>query len=192
MDSAKAYEIHARNYLISRDQSNIGADIIERWSRTLNNGAMILELACGGGYPITSILQNAGLKIWAMDSSPTLISEFKIRFPMIPVQCAKVQECDFFGQKYDAILAIGLIFLLSEADQLNLITRISSILKVRGRFMFTAPIEKGEWKDLITGLTCKSLGIEIYEKQLIEAGFHICSTFVDQGGNNYYEVERIN
>lgn len=57
--------------------------------------------------------------------------------------------------------------------------------------MFTAPIEKGEWKDLNTGIECRSLGQETYEKYLSEAGFRVVSTFTDQGANNYYDVERL-
>lgn len=191
MDSAEAYEAHAREFLLGRDRSPIGAVVVHQWSRTLRKGAGVIELACGGGYPITRVLQAAGLELWAVDSSPTLVAEFTSRFPAIPVQCARVQESDFFGRKYEGAIAIGLLFLLSEVDQATLISRVSEILVSRGRFLFTAPTPYGTWKDLNTGLECTSLGQERYEELLRDSGFRVLATYTDQGENNYYDVEMV-
>lgn len=188
MDSSQAYEVHAREFLQGRDASPIGSRVVEQWSRSLRTGATVIELACGGGYPITRVLHAAGLQLWAVDSSPTLAAEFRARFPGIPIQCAKVQDTDFFGRMYEAAIAIGLIFLLPESEQAALISRVAGILAPGGRFLFTAPLEKGEWIDMNTGLECRSLGQASYEKLLREAGFEVLATFSDQGANNYYDV----
>lgn len=191
MDSAEAYEAHAREFLLGRDRSPIGAVVVDQWSRTLRKGAEVIELACGGGYPITRVLQTAGLDLWAVDSSPTLVAEFRSRFPTIPVQCARVQESDFFGREYEGAIAIGLLFLLSEMDQAALISRVSKILVSGGRFLFTAPIQYGIWHDLNTGLECTSLGQERYEELLRDSGFRVLATYTDKGENNYYDVEMV-
>lgn len=191
MDSAKAYEAHAHEYLRGRDTSPIGTQIIEQWSRTLPKGATVIELACGGGYPVTRVLNAAELQLWAVDSSPTLVSEFHSRFPLIPIQCARVQDSDFFGRKYQGAIAIGPIFLLSEQEQINLISRVSEILEPGGRFLFMAPIQIGTWKDMNTGLECISLGQERYEKLLRNVGLHVVATHRDVGENNYYDAEKV-
>ncbi len=191
MDSAAAYEIYARDFMLGRDKSEIGARVVDKWSRTLKDKGTLIELGSGAGYPITRVLHANGQKIWAVDSSPTLVSVFKDRFPAIPVQCVKVQGFDFFGMKFDAAVAIGLLFLLSEEDQIQLISSVASRLNPGGRFLFTAPIEIGEWKDLNTGIACKSLGQEFYDMRLTLAGFRVLSNYVDQGRNNYYDVERL-
>jgi cyclopropane fatty-acyl-phospholipid synthase-like methyltransferase len=191
MDAANDYEIHARDFLRGRDKSSIGAQVVERWSRTLRSGATVIELACGGGYPVTRVLAAAGLQLWAVDGSPTLVSEFRSRFPSIPVECARVQESDFFGRKFDAAIAIGLLFLLPEPDQAALISRISELLVPGGRFLFTAPIEIGTWNDMNTGLACRSLGRERYEGLLRNASFRVVATHTDEGANNYYEAEKV-
>jgi cyclopropane fatty-acyl-phospholipid synthase-like methyltransferase len=191
MDSAKAYEDHAQEFLRGRDTSPIGTHVVDKWSRTLRRGATVIELACGGGYPITRVLRAAGLQLWAVDSSPTLVAEFRSRFPTIPVQCARVQESNFFDRIYEGAIAIGLIFLLPESDQATLISRVSGILVPGGRFLFMAPIQKGDWIDMNTGLECRSLGQASYEKYLRETGFRVVATFSDRGANNYYDVERI-
>ena len=113
MDSTEAYEHHAYDFLRNRDKSLIGSKVVERWAHRFSKDASILELGCGGGEPVTRILHTAGLKLWAVDSSPTLVKAFKARFSSIPVQCSKAQESDFFNQTYDGVIAIGLIFLLS-------------------------------------------------------------------------------
>ena len=191
MDSALAYEKNARTFLSVRDKSNVGYKVVRDWAKSLPNGAEVLEIACGGGYPITTELEQAGLDLWAMDSSETLLSEFRLRFPNILTKCERVQESNFFGRKFDAVVAIGLIFLLHESDQEEFIKKVSDVLLPNGRFLFTAPTEKGKWKDLNTGLECHSLGLEQYTGLLAKYGFRIVSTIVDKGGNNHYDAEKI-
>ncbi|WP_299412732.1 class I SAM-dependent methyltransferase [Acaryochloris sp. IP29b_bin.148] len=189
-DSVSAYENHARKFLTVRDRSTIGIPVIEQWAHSLPASSDVLEIACGGGIPVTRTLAVAGLKLWAVDSSPTLISEFKLRFPEIPVECAHALESDYFGQNFNAVISIGLLFLLCENDQVRLIHRVSQLLLPGGRFLFTAPIEIGIWTDTNTGHKCRSLGRERYESILQEAQLHVLSTYVDEGQNNYYDVMR--
>jgi SAM-dependent methyltransferase len=189
-DSATAYETHAQDFLRGRDESMIGSQVVEQWARTLSSGAEVIELACGGGVPITRVLHSVGLSLWAVDSSPTLVAEFERRFPSVPVQCARVQDSEFFHRTYDAAIAVGLLFLLPESDQLALIENVGKFLVPGGRFLFTAPIEIGKWNDLNTGIVCQSLGRARYEACLNAAGFRILGTFIDKGENNYYDAER--
>lgn len=191
MNSAKAYEIHAQEFLRGRDRSPIGANVVEQWAHTLRKGASVIELACGGGCPVTQVLHAAGLNLWAIDSSPTLLAEFQSRFPTIPILCAKVQESEFFGRKFEGVIAIGLIFLLSEQEQANVIHRVSEILEPGGLFLFTAPIQTGTWKDLTTGIKCISLGQERYVALLSKAGLRVVANYKDRGENEYYNAEKI-
>jgi len=190
-DSIDAYETHAQNFLQCRDASKVGVQAANRWAHSLRPGAKVIEIACGGGIPVTQILVDAGLKVWAIDSSPTLISVFKDRFPDIPAQCDTVMASDYFQRKYDAAISIGLIFLLSERDQIKMLDRVSEILHPRASFLFTAPVEVGSWSDISTGHTCKSLGREVYESALEQSGFRVVGCYEDSGKNNYYETEKI-
>lgn len=189
-DSVSAYENHAQKFLNVRDHSTIGIYVIEQWARSLPAGCDVLEIACGGGIPVTLTLAAKGLKLWAVDSSPTLVSEFKLRFPDIPVECAHALDSNYFEQKFSVVISIGLIFLLCEDDQVRLIHRVSQLLMPGGRFLFTAPVEIGSWTDINTGHQCRSLGRERYESILREAQLRILDTYVDEGRNNYYDVVR--
>lgn len=191
MDSAQAYEVYAHEFLRDRDKSLIGTQVVEQWCRTFPKGATVIELACGGGYPITRVLHAAGLQLWAVESSPTLATEFRLRFPSIPLQSARVQESDFFARKYQGAIAIGLIFLLPEQEQATLISRVSEILELGGRFLFMAPIQAGTWKDMNTGIECTSLGQKRYEELLRNGGLHVVATYTDVGENNYYDAKKV-
>ncbi|MEM7400630.1 MAG: class I SAM-dependent methyltransferase [Pseudomonadota bacterium] len=189
MDSALAYEKNAHDFLHQRDQSLIGVKVISEWAKKLQTGSSIIEIACGGGNPISKVLIETGLVVWAMDSSKTLISEFQSRFPNVPTKCERVQDSNFFNKKFDAVIAIGLIFLLPENEQTSLIKKVAKIMKPNGNFLFTAPIEMGAWKDANTGIECFSLGHDKYEELLEASGLQITDTFYDEGNNNYYEVQ---
>jgi cyclopropane fatty-acyl-phospholipid synthase-like methyltransferase len=190
-DSANAYDLTAQDFLNARDHSKIGADVIAQWSCTLSKDAEVLELACGGGYPITRVLHEAGLRLWAIESSTNLVAEFQRRFPDVRVQCAKVQESDFFGKTYDAVVAVGLMFLLSETEQAALIHRVAKVLLPSGRFLFTAPLQRCQWDDATTGIASQSLGRTGYEDCMRSAGLSLIATYTDDGENHYYEAQRI-
>jgi SAM-dependent methyltransferase len=191
IDAGRFYEMQALRYLDDRDRSRVGVEIVERWARSLPFGTPIVEIACGGGYPITQVLVDSGLAVWAIDTSPTLLRQFRLRFPTIPTQCASALESNYFGRTFEAVLSIGLVSFLREDEQLALLHRISEILEPRGRFLFTAPVETGTWQDVTTGLECWSLGRIAYTRALQHLGFRMIRTHVDEGENNYYEAEKI-
>lgn len=188
MDSAQAYEIHAHEFLKNREHSRTGFNVVKAWADSLPQGSDVLELACGGGYPVTTELNKAGLKLWAIDSSETLLSVFRSRFPHVQTRCEKLQESRFFDRQFDAVVAIGIVFLLSEHEQSELIHKVSKALNLQGRFLFTAPVEIGKWDDLSTGVECNSLGLDRYTHILSDAGFEIVSQATDTGGSHYFDV----
>ncbi|HEU5411163.1 MAG TPA: hypothetical protein VFU57_09100 [Candidatus Acidoferrales bacterium] len=104
--------------------------------------------------------------------------------------CEGVQDSRFFGRAFDAVLAWGLIFLLSVEDQRRMIERVADILVRDGRLLFTscAGTEPLVWKDAMTGLEPRSLGAEEYRKQLFSVGLSVVSEHEDEGGNHYFDV----
>jgi len=189
-ESGAGYETHAARFLRHRDGSTVGVKVVEQWARSLPRGAEVLEIACGGGLPVTRALVREGLKVWAIDASQTLVDTFRTRFPDVPVRVAIAQESDFFGRRFDGVIAIGLMFLLPEDDQLALIRRVPGVLRPGGRLLFSAPIEVGTWIDVSTQTPCLSLGRVRYEQALSEAGFLCRRDHVDEGGNHHYEAIR--
>lgn len=185
-DSALAYETHASGFLKGRDQSSIGATVVRRWAASLDSSTVVLEIGCGGGLPITRELVDAGLSVWAIDSSPSLLEEFSRRFPEVDYRCEKVQNSTFFSRSFGAIVAVGVVFLLPEDEQFAMFRKVASSLEPSGCFLFTAPLETGSWQDNNTGIECRSVGVERYRAALVSAGFADIESFVDSGKNHYY------
>ena len=191
MNSASAYEMHALEFLAARDESLVGAGIVASWARALPVGTDVIEIGCGGGYPVSRTLVEAGLSLWAIEPSPTLLERFRVRFPDIPTECAPALESAYFGRQFGAAIAIGLLFLLEPSEQVALLRRVSEIRLPGGRFLFTAPIETGRWRDTTTGHECRSLGRATYVAALENAGFCVIGTHVDEGKNNHYEARKV-
>jgi cyclopropane fatty-acyl-phospholipid synthase-like methyltransferase len=189
-DPSNGYEAVASEFMARRERSGIGAATVRAWARSLDAGASILDLGCGHGVPISAALMDDGFDVYGIDSSPTLATMFRDRFPRAHVVCEAVQDSSFFGQKFDAIVAVGLMFLLSADVQDRLIRRIAQALNPGGRFLFTAPSEACTWKDILTGQQSLSLGAEAYRNFLSSAGLTLVDEYLDEGDNHYYDSRK--
>ena len=172
-------------------RSCIGATSVERWARTLPTGAPVLDVACGTGAPITERLIAAGLDVYAIDASPTMVSMFRARCPAVPVACEPVEQSRFFDRTFDGAVAWGLLFLLTEDVQRLAIARIAGALVVGGRFLFTSPAQPLEWLDASTRRPSRSLGAAAYQSILASAGLTVVDEFDDEGDNHYYDAVRV-
>jgi len=161
---------------------------VRTWSQALPDSAEVLDLGCGFGAPITELLVADGHRVFGVDASPTLLAAMQRRLPAVRVACEPVEESRFFDQKFDGVVAIGLIFLLTAEVQPQVIRRVAKALKPQGRFLFTAPIEATSWDDLLTGRQSVSLGEGGYRRALEEAGLVIARGYDDEGCNHYYDA----
>lgn len=187
-DNSNGYEEVATRFIAGRgrNRSGVGASAVINWSATLSHGASILDLGCGNGVPISQALIERGFKVYGVDASPTMVAAFQAQFPGVPVQCVAVEDSNFFGQDFDAVIAWGLLFLLDADAQIRLISKIAAVLRSGGRFLFTAPSQSCSWHDAMTGLLSVSLGQEAYRNALEGATLSLLGTQVDEGENHYY------
>ena len=192
LDNSNGYEQIAHDYIAGRGQNvcGIGASLVADWSMTLPAGATVLDLGCGNGVPISNVLIERSLDVHGIDASPTMIAAFRARFPGVPVQCAAVEDSDFFGKTFDAVIACGLFFLLEESTQLKLIEKIGVALPPGGKLLFTAPSQKCTWRDAMTDRICVSLGYEAYQRALESASICIVESRIDEGENHYYFAQK--
>ncbi|MEL6415410.1 MAG: class I SAM-dependent methyltransferase [Pseudomonadota bacterium] len=188
-DPSNGYEAIAADFIEAR--SDIGSDIVRSWAARLETGARVLDLGCGHGDPNMPVLLEAGLRVSAIDASPHLLSVLRDRFPEVETACEPVETSDFFGRQFDGVLAIGLIFLLPEGAQGELTRKVSKALHPGGRFLFSAPTERGEWEDLLTKRRSQSLGVPAYTSLLKEAGFDQIESLTDQGNSHHYSARKV-
>nr|WKN40129.1 class I SAM-dependent methyltransferase [Tunicatimonas sp. TK19036] len=188
MDTSNGYENIAARFIKIRGQSihGIGVSSVRNWTQTLLPGSSVLDLGCGTGIPISKVLIEEGMTVYGIDASATLIHEFQQSFPEVAVACESVEDSLFFNRKFDAIIAWGLIFLLSGDAQIKVIQKAASALQPGGKLLFTAPCQQTEWEDILTKQPSRSLGAEKYKKVLSASGLTLIEEFEDEGENHYF------
>ena len=192
-DPSNGYEAVAAEFLAGRGRAPstaIGARAVREWARTLPGGATVLDLGCGTGLPITKVLVDEGLKVYAIDAAPSFVAAFRRNLPGIPIACESVEVTSFFDRTFDGVVAWGLMFLLSPEAQRRLIEKIAGLLVPGGRLLFTscAGVEPLVWNDAMTGLESRSLGAVEYRALLSAAGLTVTSEYEDEGRNHYFDA----
>ncbi|MGH8218138.1 MAG: class I SAM-dependent methyltransferase [Steroidobacteraceae bacterium] len=165
-DTSNGWEAIAGEFIAHRARSRIGVGVVRAWAQYLPRGASILDLGCGSGVPISEALMDDGFVVYGIDASPTLVAAFRERLPSAPVACEPAETSQMFGRTFDGILAVGLMFLLPEGTQRDLI------------------------RDLMTGRESRSLGAETYAAILAEAGLVLNGDATDEGDTYYYRAVR--
>jgi SAM-dependent methyltransferase len=193
MDLSNGYESISAEWLATRGnrrtRSNaIGVTEVRKWAKTLPHGSSVIDLGCGPGFPITTVLVEEGLEVFGVDAAPSFVAAFRQNLPSTPVVCESVLESGFFDRRFDAVLSIGLIFLLKAEEQRRLIERFADALVPGGHLLFTAPVEPHLWIDVMTGLESTSLGAEEYRDQLAAVGLSVEGEYEDEGQNHYFDA----
>jgi SAM-dependent methyltransferase len=169
-------------------RSDVGTDIVLRWSRQLPRGGAVLDIGCGTGVPIGTCLAAQGFALFGIDPAPKMIAAFHANVPEATAACEPAETSHFFDRRFDGVVAIGLLFLLPEAAQAAVIGRVGRVLQPGGRFLFSAPSERCDWEDSLTGRRSWSLGDAGYEALLEAAGLEMVGSHRDGGGNHYCEA----
>jgi SAM-dependent methyltransferase len=160
---------------------------VRKWAKTLPRGSSVIDLGCGPGFPLTVVLVEEGLQLFGVDAAPSFVAAFQRNLPGTPIICESVLESRLFDRTFDAVLSIGLMFLLKAEEQHRLIQRFPQILVPGGRLLFTATAKPAVWNDAMTGLESISLGAEKYRKLLGAAGISVTEEYEDVGQNHYFD-----
>jgi SAM-dependent methyltransferase len=197
VDRSNGYEAVSEEFLARRGNSRtrstaIGVKEVRKWAKTLPHGSSVIDLGCGPGFPITVVLVEEGLQAFGVDAAPSFVAAFQRNLPGTPIVCESVLESRFFDRTFDAVLSIGLMFLLQAEEQHRLIQRFAGILVTGGRLLFTSSAKPTVWNDAMTGLESISLGAEQYKKLLGAAGISVAEEYEDVGENHYFDTFKEN
>lgn len=193
MDRSKGYEAVAEEFLARRGDratraTGIGVKEVRKWAKTLPRGSSVMDLGCGPGFPITVVLIEEGLQVFGVDAAPSFVAAFQRNLPGIPIVCGSVLDSRFFDRPFDAVVSIGLMFLLNAEEQHRLIRRFAEILVPGGRLLFTSTARPAVWNDAMTGLESISLGREEYRNLLGGAGIAVAEEYEDVGESHYFDA----
>jgi len=187
IDRSEGYDGIADQFMAAR--RDIGASFVRSWARdNLPPTGSIMDVGCGSGVPITQALVDEGFEVFGVDASPNLIAAFRRRFPDAQSACEAAQDSAFFHRTFDAVVSIGLLFLLAKEDQERVLCRLACSLRPGGRFLFSAPRETCEWQDILTGRLSRSLGEQEYERILGASG--LCLIRCHQGENHFFDAAK--
>ena len=192
MDLSNGYESVSEEFLARRGNSKtrsiaIGVKEVRKWAKTLPSDSSVIDMGCGPGFPITVVLVEEGLQVFGVDAAPSFVAVFQRNLPGIPIACESVLESRYFERTFDAVLSIGLMFLLKAEEQHRLIRRFADILVPGGRLLFTSTAKPAVWNDAMTGVESVSLGAEEYRKLLGAAGISVAEEYEDVGENHYFD-----
>jgi SAM-dependent methyltransferase len=186
---AEDYDTYADQYAKYRT-SPMGVEQLKRWLPSISSNGTVLDLGCGSGRPLTTTLEENGFDVVGVDSSPRMIEISRSNLARGEFICTPVQKYSFPEIYFDAALCWGLMFLLNEADQEQLIFNTAKTLKPSGQFLFTSPAIACEWEDVLTKMRSVSLGRERYVTLLERAGLSICWESEDEGQSHYYAAAK--
>ncbi|MCU0424072.1 MAG: class I SAM-dependent methyltransferase [Candidatus Kapabacteria bacterium] len=190
----ESYNQIARFYAADRQYSAVGLAELDDLLERLPKGASVLDVGCGTGKPITEaiLLHPESFQVFGVDSSEIMLEELRTNFPNVPVQCAQIQEFDYFGRTFDAVVSWGMMFHLSPEEQRSVIRNITSHLAPRGLFLFTSGKEAGMRLGMMYSEEFQyfSLGAEEYRKVLEASNCELLKEHFDIGENYYYLAKK--
>jgi len=162
---------------------------------SLPAGARVLDLGCGNGIPITSVVVAAGCRSMGIDSSAEMLARFVVNSAGTPALRAIAQRLPLRGDSFQAVIAWGMLFHLPQADQRHAVAEVSRVLGSGGAFLFTSgdvDDDSGTHVTPMNGVDFHyySYSVEGYRRILDERGMDLLNVSVDAGQNTYYSARK--
>ena len=160
-------------------------------ARTLPSGARVLDIGCGNGLPITEALLAADVQVVGIDSAPKMLARFRVNLPATPAVRAVAQALPFADATFDGAVAWGVMFHLPQAEEINVIASVASVLKPNGSFLFTAGDvgdDSGDHIGIMNGVEFHyySFTVDGYRRVLIDHDLTLVDFHTDKGENGYF------
>jgi SAM-dependent methyltransferase len=189
------YDLIAEWYASER-RDQTGVPEVTALAQSLPSGAMVLDVGCGNGNPITRALLSAGHRVVGLDSSREMLARFRVNCPDTPAVRGLVQSSPFTDGVFDAAVGWGVMFHLNPDDEMKAIASVSRVLKAGAPFLFTAGDADaidgkdvdGFKEDTMNGVVFRyfSFSRDGYRRILGEHAFTLVDVHEDSGKNTYY------
>lgn len=169
------YERHADAWdLNRRGELILEKDWMTRFCALLSPEASVLDIGCGSGQPIARHLIERGFAVVGVDSSPTLISKCRRRFPAAHWIVGDMRELSL-GRQFDGLIAWDSFFHLVHEDQRSMFAIFRAHAKRGAALLFTSGTGHGEAMGSFQGeaLYHASLSSAEYRELLQSNGFNV-------------------
>jgi SAM-dependent methyltransferase len=161
---------------------------------SIPRGALLLDVGCGNGIPISRALLSEGHRVVGLDSSSAMLARYKQNCPEAFAVRGIVESCPFADGVFDAAVAWGVMFHLNPEDAIRAIANISHILKRSAPFLFTSGDEDclDAKEGTMNGVTFRyfSYSAHSYRRILSDYRFTMVDIHADSGKNTYYLAKK--
>ncbi len=139
------YEENASN-LSKRYESADVTTLHQTLLKTFSPHSKLLEIGCGSGRD-ASFMQEQGYKVTAIDGSQKMIEKAKTLHPALEAHLFTIQlphGLDFESHSFDGVYSIATLMHLTKKEIELSIQKIYSLLKEKGKFLFSVSIERDD------------------------------------------------
>lgn len=142
------YERYAHAFDTVRRRSFVELHWFQRFAVSLKKGNSVLDLGCGGGEPVSRFLIDSGFDLTGVDTSATMISLCRVRFPRATFVQQDMRSV-MFENPFHGIVAWDSLYYLRPSEQRAMLARAAFWLKPGGRMLFnTGAANMGEIAEL--------------------------------------------
>ena len=185
----REYDLITEWYASERDDQT-GVPEVSALASSIPRGALLLDVGCGNGIPISRALLSEGHRVVGLDSSSAMLARYKQNCPEAFAVRGIVESCPFADGVFDAAVAWGVMFHLNPEDAIRAIANISRILKRGAPFLFTSGDEDclDAKEGTMNGVTFRyfSYSAHSYRRILSDYRFTMVDIHADSGKNTYY------
>ena len=185
----REYDLIAEWYASERDDQT-GVPEVSALASSIPRGALLLDVGCGNGIPISRALLSEGRRVVGLDSSSAMLARYKQNCPEAFAVRGIVESCPFADEVFDAAVAWGVMFHLNPEDAIRAIANISRILKRGAPLLFTSGDEDclDAKEGTMNGVTFRyfSFNAHSYRRILSDYRFTMVDIHADSGKNTYY------
>ena len=175
------YERHAAAWERSRNSDRfIETEWMNRFLALLPPRSVILDIGCGSGRPLAEFFIENGFRVVGVDSSRTLISNCRARFPTQRWIVADMRTLSL-NRKFQGIIAWDSFFHLSHEHQRAMFAIFSEHAAPGAALIFTTGTEHSEAIGSFHGerLYHASLSSDEYRELLGSHGFRVVCHQID-------------
>lgn len=185
------YDQLAAWYAANRNPE-IGTAAVRRCIAGVPAGAAALDAGCGTGEPVSRLMLEHGLQVYALDSSAAMVAAYAQNFPGVPVACASITDPLPFDRSFAVIVAWGVLFHLDVTGQEQALAALAAWLTPGGKLLFTAGREAESRSAPMQGvmLHYRHLGAAAYHRILASQGCAVLDAFPDDAGNYYFLAQK--
>jgi SAM-dependent methyltransferase len=189
----REYDLIAEWYASERDDQT-GVPEATALASSIRRGALLLDVGCGNGVPISRALLSEGHLVVGLDSSIAMLARYKQNCPEAFAVRGIVESCPFADEVFDAAVAWGVMFHLNPEDAIRAIANVSRILKRGAPFLFTSGDEDclDAKEGTMNGVTFRyfSYSAQSYRRILSGYSLTLVDIHADSGKNTYYLAKK--